>query len=230
MWEKVMPLSDMIINYGIKVAKKKKYLPVSFMSYNPNRYAHTDIPLPDFHNSDDKKSQTAKSKGSRKCSNYTASFVAGVAGMYGLKAHMLHYILFLAPSRDTLAMAQTEASLSNIPMGKVSVIKWRGKPVFIYHRPQNIIEQERAVSLSTLRDPQTDEERVQKPEWLIAVGVCTHLGCIPIPNAGIIPGGFFCPCHGSHFDGSGRVRKGPAPTNLDIPEYKFIDDDNIIIG
>lgn len=150
--------------------------------------------------------------------------------MYVFKSHTLHYILCLAPSRDVLAAARIEVKLTDIPVGKVSIVKWRGKPVFIYHRPQDIIEQERAVGLSILRDPQTDEERVQRPEWLITVGICTHLGCIPIPNAGIIPGGFFCPCHGSHFDGSGRVRKGPAPTNLDVPDYKFIDDDNVIIG
>lgn len=86
------------------------------------------------------------------------------------------------------------------------------------------------MSLSELRDPQTDDDRVKKSEWLVIIGICTHLGCVPIPNAGIITGGFFCPCHGSHFDASGRVRKGPAPTNMEIPEYKFINDWNIIIG
>jgi len=104
----------------------------------------------------------------------------------------------------------------------------------LYHenicRTQSIIEQERAVSLSELRDPETDDDRVKRSEWLIVVGICTHLGCVPIPNAGIIPGGFFCPCHGTHFDAAGRVRKGPAPTNLEIPEYKFINDHSIIIG
>lgn len=97
-------------------------------------------------------------------------------------------------------------------------------------RTQSVIEQERAVNLSELRDPETDDDRVKRPEWLIVIGVCTHLGCIPLPNAGSIPGGFFCTCHGSTFDGAGRIRKGPAPINLKIPEYKFIDDHNIIIG
>lgn len=102
--------------------------------------------------------------------------------------------------------------------------------LFIAIRTQEIIEQERAVDISILRDPQTDDERVKRPEWLIVIGVCTHLGCIPIPNSGIIPGGFFCPCHGSHYDAAGRIRKGPAPINLNIPKYEFINDEKIIIG
>jgi len=86
------------------------------------------------------------------------------------------------------------------------------------------------VDLSELRDPEADEDRVKKSEWLIMIGICTHLGCVPIPNAGIIQGGFFCPCHGSHFDGSGRIRKGPADRNMEIPYYNFIDEENIIVG
>lgn len=229
MWEKLIPLTDMIINYSLRITKKPKYIPLCFINYDPSRYAHTDIPYPDFHNSD-KKDEKVTSKDDKKCINYAVTFATSVAGMYVLKSHMLHYILFLAPSRDVLATAQVEVSLANIPLGKVSIVKWRGKPIFIYHRAENVIEQERAVSLSILRDPQTDDERVQKAEWLIMIGVCTHLGCIPIPNAGIIPGGFFCPCHGSHFDGSGRVRKGPAPTNLVVPKYEFITDEKVIIG
>lgn len=97
-------------------------------------------------------------------------------------------------------------------------------------RTQSIIEQERAVDPSTLRDPQTDDDRVQKAEWLIALAICTHLGCVPLPNSGIIPGGFYCPCHGSHYDAAGRVRKGPAASNLEIPEYRFVDENSIIIG
>ncbi|KAI4493386.1 PREDICTED: cytochrome b-c1 complex subunit Rieske, mitochondrial-like [Polistes canadensis] len=222
-----------IINLTSKIMKKKRYLSVPLVSCNANRYSHTDMPLPDFKEREaelKKNKEIVHSNEDQKCLNYAASFVAGVASMYTFKSHLLHYIMFLAPSRDVIATAQTEATLSNIPEGKVATIKWRGKPVFIYHRMQDTIEQERDVNLSILRDPQTDEERVKKPEWLIVIGVCTHLGCIPIPNAGIIPGGFFCPCHGSHFDGSGRIRKGPAPTNLNVPEYKFINNDTVIIG
>ncbi|XP_020291110.1 cytochrome b-c1 complex subunit Rieske, mitochondrial-like [Pseudomyrmex gracilis] len=199
------------------------------------RYAHIDIPKPNFEeyrrkSLQDSETSARESANQRKTLSCVASFAGGVAGLYALKSHMLHYIYFLSPSRDIIAVAQLEVNLSTIPVGKVSIVKWRGKPVFIYHRSQSIIEQERAVSLSELRDPQTDDDRVKKPEWLVVIGICTHLGCVPIPNAGIITGGFFCPCHGSHFDASGRIRKGPAPTNMEIPEYKFINDCNVIIG
>ena len=84
--------------------------------------------------------------------------------------------------------------------------------------------------MTELRDPESDEERVQRPEWLVVIGICTHLGCVPIVAAGIIPGGFYCPCHGSHYDGAGRIRKGPAPRNLVIPAYHFVDDETVLIG
>lgn len=105
-----------------------------------------------------------------------------------------------------------------------------GKPVFIRHRTPKEIAEANAVDVSSLRDPQTDEERVQNPEWLVALGVCTHLGCVPISNAGEF-GGWYCPCHGSHYDNSGRTRKGPAPLNLEIPPYSFIEDGSkLLIG
>ncbi|XP_076751188.1 cytochrome b-c1 complex subunit Rieske, mitochondrial [Xylocopa sonorina] len=158
------------------------------------------------------------------------SFVAGVAALYGLKSHALHYIQFLSPSRDIVVEAQIEISLRDITVGKVSVFKWRGKPIFVYHRPPFIIEQEKLVNIADLRDPVHDDERTKRSEWLIVIGICTHLGCVPIPNAGIVPGGFYCPCHGSHFDAAGRIRKGPAPANLEIPKYKFLTDDTILLG
>ena len=129
--------------------------------------------------------------------------------------------------------------------GKNLIVKWRGKPVFIRHRTPDEIQEAEAVDVKTLRDPQTDEDRVKRPEWyvsravgretwlmrrLIMLGVCTHLGCVPIGEAGDY-GGWFCPCHGSHYDISGRVRKGPAPLNLEIPEYEFNDEEEkIIVG
>lgn len=97
-------------------------------------------------------------------------------------------------------------------------------------RSQALIDTEKAMNVAELRDPELDEDRSQRPEWMILVGICTHLGCIPIPNAGIVPGGFYCPCHGSHFDTAGRVRRGPAPTNLDVPPYTFTDDLSLVIG
>ena len=113
-------------------------------------------------------------------------------------------------------------------------VTWRGKPVFVDHRTGEEIEQARAVPLDELRDPQPDAARVIEPQWLVVVGVCTHLGCVPLGQKPGDPrgdyGGWFCPCHGSHYDTSGRIRKGPAPRNLVVPEYAFTADDMIRIG
>ncbi len=112
--------------------------------------------------------------------------------------------------------------------------KWRGKPIFIDHRPPKEIEEARAVDVSTLRDPATDADRVIKPEWLVVIGICTHLGCVPLGQAAGDPrgqyGGWFCPCHGSVYDTAGRIRLGPAPLNLFLPPYKFTSDDVIQVG
>lgn len=135
----------------------------------------------------------------------------------------------MTASADVLAMASLEVDLSKISPGQTITVKWRGKPVFVRRRTDEDVESARSVPLSTLRDPQTDESRVVNPEWLVLVGVCTHLGCVPLPGAGDY-GGWFCPCHGSHYDTSGRIRKGPAPTNLEVPEYKFLDDSTLLVG
>jgi ubiquinol-cytochrome c reductase iron-sulfur subunit len=138
------------------------------------------------------------------------------------------------PSADVLALSSIEVDLSQIDVGQAVTVKWRGKPVFIRHRtPENIAEAE-AVPLNALRDPQTDAERVQKPEWLVVLGVCTHLVCVPLGNKSGEPkgdfDGWFCPCHGSHYDSAGRIRKGPAPLNLPVPEYAFLTDTSVRIG
>ena len=140
------------------------------------------------------------------------------------------------PSADTLALASTEVDISAIEVGQSVTVKWRGKPVFIRRRTEAEIAEAAAVDVNLLPDPQTDAERVQegRTEWLILVGVCTHLGCVPQgqrvgDNRGDY-GGWFCPCHGSHYDTSGRIRKGPAPLNLPVPEYVFAADDRIVIG
>ncbi|CAI9780577.1 unnamed protein product [Fraxinus pennsylvanica] len=132
-------------------------------------------------------------------------------------------------SKDVLAMASIEVDLSSIEPGSTVTVKWRGKPVFIRHRTEEDIKLANSVDLGSLRDPQEDSERVKNPEWLIVVGVCTHLGCIPLPNAGDF-GGWFCPCHGSHYDISGRIRKGPAPYNLEVPTYTFMDENKLLVG
>ncbi|KAL2376623.1 hsp70 nucleotide exchange factor fes1 [Blastomyces dermatitidis] len=135
----------------------------------------------------------------------------------------------MSASADVLAQAKVEIALNAIPEGKNVIIKWRGKPVFIRHRTADEIQEAENMKWEDLRDPQADADRVQKPEWLVMLGVCTHLGCVPIGEAGEY-GGWFCPCHGSHYDISGRIRKGPAPLNLEVPPYTFPTDDSLVIG
>lgn len=142
----------------------------------------------------------------------------------------------LNPSADVLALSSIEVSLNGIQPGQGITAMWRGKPVFIRHRTPEEIEEAIEVPLSALPDPQPDSARVEegKSEWLILVGVCTHLGCVPSgtkpeQNRGAY-GGWYCPCHGSHYDTSGRIRRGPAPTNLEVPEYTFLTDTTVRIG
>lgn len=146
------------------------------------------------------------------------------------------------PAADTLALSTTEVDLAPVKEGQAITVMWRGKPVFIRNRTQKEIDEARAVAVADLKDPQTDEARTanskfngqQMPQWLIMVGVCTHLGCIPLGQKPTDPkgefDGWFCPCHGSQYDSSGRIRKGPAPANLEIPPYQFTDATRIKIG
>ena len=124
--------------------------------------------------------------------------------------------------------------LSSLEEGQAITVTWRGKPVFIRHRTKEEIASAKDQLLDGLRDPQTDDERVQNEKYIVLVGVCTHLGCVPLgQKSGDVKGeygGWFCPCHGSHYDHSGRIRKGPAPTNLEIPQYSFLSDTLIKIG
>ena len=138
------------------------------------------------------------------------------------------------PSADTLALASIEVDLSGIAEGEALTVKWRGKPVFIRHRTPGEIEAARADDDADLRQPEKDADRAQRPEWLVMVGVCTHLGCIPLGQKPTEAhgdwDGWFCPCHGSHYDTSGRIRKGPAPENLEVPSYEFLSDTLLKIG
>ena len=131
-------------------------------------------------------------------------------------------------------MATVEVDLSPIEVGQAITVVWQGKPVFIRHRTEKEIEGARKTDVATLRDKESDEDRVIKPEWLVMVGICTHLGCVPLGQKKSDPKGdfhgWFCPCHGSHYDESGRIRKGPAPKNLTVPTYSFITDTSIRIG
>ena len=144
------------------------------------------------------------------------------------------FIDSMNPSADVLALSTIEFDLAPIAKGQRITVKWRGAPVFVEHRSQAQIDAARKDDDADLIDPQLDKDRVKRPEWLIMVGICTHLGCIPLGQKAGQPkgewGGWFCPCHGSHYDTSGRIRKGPAPKNLPIPEYEFLSDTIVRIG
>ncbi|MEM6942292.1 MAG: ubiquinol-cytochrome c reductase iron-sulfur subunit [Pseudomonadota bacterium] len=136
------------------------------------------------------------------------------------------------PSADVLALAKIRTSIADVAEGSQVRVLWQGKPIFIRHRTAEEIEEARSVPLSDLKDPATDEERAldEAGKYLVMVGVCTHLGCVPLGNGAGDYNGWFCPCHGSHYDTSGRIRKGPAPLNLAVPNVVMIDDTTIEIG
>ncbi|XP_042294269.1 cytochrome b-c1 complex subunit Rieske, mitochondrial [Sceloporus undulatus] len=198
------------------------------------RFLHNDVTVPDF--SDyrrqdvlDSKTSSQESSETRKAFSYFLTATTCVASAYVAKNVVTQFVSSMSASADVLAMSKIEIKLSDIPEGKNMAFKWRGKPLFVRHRTQKEIDQEAEVALTELRDPQHDLDRVKKPEWVILIGVCTHLGCVPIANAGDF-GGYYCPCHGSHYDASGRIRKGPAPYNLEVPSYEFPSEDLVIVG
>ncbi|PNF36297.1 Cytochrome b-c1 complex subunit Rieske, mitochondrial [Cryptotermes secundus] len=198
------------------------------------RFAHTDIQIPDFsaYRRKDVQDGTAvsrRSEDSRKSFTYLVVGGGAVVGAYAAKTLVGEFVSSMSASADVLALAKIEIKLGDIPEGKSVTFKWRGKPLFIRHRTPSEIQTERNVDVQSLRDPQHDADRVQDAEWLVIIGVCTHLGCVPIANAGDF-GGYYCPCHGSHYDASGRIRRGPAPLNLEVPNYEFPGDGTLIVG
>ena len=150
-------------------------------------------------------------------------------GAVGIGATIWPLIDQMNPDSSAKALATTEVDVSSVELGKTITVLWRGKPIFIRRRTKEEIEEASAVDLKDLKDPEKDEDRAKDPEWLVMIGVCTHLGCVPLGEKGEY-NGWFCPCHGSHYDTSGRVRKGPAPNNLEIPKYEFLDNNTIKIG
>jgi len=162
---------------------------------------------------------------------FTYLMLSGVKFAYASMARLLvvKFISSMAASADVRALAFAEFDLSELEVGKTLTVKWRGKPIFIRRRSPEEAQEMANVNVDSLRDPETDGDRTLKPEIVVVLGICPHLGCVPLPNAGEFDG-WFCPCHGSHYDVSGRIRKGPAPLNLDVPPYKFIDDEVILMG
>ena len=155
----------------------------------------------------------------------------GAVGAVGAAAVVWPLINQLNPDASTLALASIEFDVGAIPEGQSVTITWRGLPVFVRHRTAAEIEEAKAVPLSDLKDPETDEQRTKEghEQWLVMIANCTHLGCIPVGEAGDFDG-WFCPCHGSHYDSAGRIRRGPAPKNLVVPPYEFVSDTLIQIG
>jgi len=198
------------------------------------RLAHTDFKIPDFsaYRKDctmDPTKKAEETEAARMNFTYVIAGASAITGLYSAKHLVRMFVLNMAPSADVLALASVEINLNEVPEGKSVTFKWRGKPLFIRHRTAQEIAQEDKVSLSELRDPQTDAERCQKQQFLVVIGVCTHLGCIPIANSGDF-GGYYCPCHGSHYDASGRIRKGPAPLNLEVPPYSYLNESTLVVG
>ena len=156
----------------------------------------------------------------------TTSYALGAVGV-GAAAWPL--IDQMNPDASVKALASTEVDVSSVEPGQSITVLWRGKPVFIKRRTQEEIDKAREVDIKNLKHPEKDEDRAKDPEWLVMLGVCTHLGCVPLGDKGEY-GGWFCPCHGSHYDTSGRIRKGPAPTNMEVPKYEFVNSNTIKIG
>lgn len=162
--------------------------------------------------------------------------VAGAGAAIGLGALAWPLIDSMNPAGDVLALSSVELDLTPIALGMGITTVWRGKPIFVRHRTPEEIKTVEAVPLNQLIEPQSDQDRIKAGhgEWIVLIGICTHLGCVPLGNKPSDPrgdfGGWFCPCHGSQYDVSGRVRHGPAPANLPLPPYAFMNDTKIKIG
>ncbi len=167
------------------------------------------------------KKNTEKADSSRR--DFLGTLTMAVAGG-GVAAACVPFVSSMNPSSDVLEKATVEIDISGIPMGQEKTFPWQGKPIFVVHRtPEEIAEM---VASPGGKEPVPDSQRVQKPEWLVVIGICTHLGCVPNKTAQ----GWLCPCHGSVYDNSGRIISGPAPKNLHLPPYHFVSNDKILIG
>lgn len=150
--------------------------------------------------------------------------MTSVVGGAGVAATCVPFVASMNPSSDVLAKAETEVDLTDITPGSMRTVAWQGKPIFILRRTPEEIKAAQASEGG--HDPEPDGKRVQKPEWLVVIGVCTHMGCVPNKEGP----GWTCHCHGSQYDDSGRVVRGPAPKNLEVPPYRFVTENKIVIG
>tara|TARA_R110002095_G_scaffold91585_1_gene79974 strand:+ start:6591 stop:7223 length:633 start_codon:yes stop_codon:yes gene_type:complete len=185
-------------------------------------------------NSSPKKTPLAKKPPPQKTRRDFLILASGAAGAVGAGSFLYPFISSMSPAADVAAAAEVEVDIKSLQVGQAITVMWRGKPIFIRRRTPEEIKSVQETDVTAFIDPELDKDRIQKPEWLIVIGVCTHLGCVP---SGQKPtdtrgkyGGWFCPCHGSVYDVSGRVRKGPAPKNLYVPPYIFVDDTTLRIG
>lgn len=202
-------------------------------NFRPAGYAE-NVPNPDSINSDAhpdfREYRLPEGHADRRPFMYFLSagyFFIGASMVRSMICKMVHF--WWIP-KDVMAAGTTEVDLSSIKVGQQVVVKWRGKPVFVKHRTSQEIDRAKKDDelCDTMKDPQLDSERAPRPEWLINIGVCTHLGCIPTEGGSY--NGWFCPCHGSHYDISGRIRQGPAPANLEIPPYEFVTENVVRLG
>jgi ubiquinol-cytochrome c reductase iron-sulfur subunit len=159
---------------------------------------------------------------------------SSTVGVVGTGIALWPFVHSMNPAADTLALSSTTVDIAAIQPGQAVTVVWRGKPVFVRHRTPQEIAAAQKDDGADMRNPEKDAARAKKPEWLVILGVCTHLGCVPLGQKPADPkgdfGGWFCPCHGSHYDTSGRIRKGPAPANLGVPPYVFTSDTVVRIG
>jgi len=195
------------------------------------RLAHTDMVPPSF----DKFRYSSNLEPTKQSSvtdvkALDAFFLSSALGVVLIQAKgVAHGIVeFLQPNQNIMCSANLEVDLNKIPEGKGIIVTWNSKPVFVRHRSDKEMKEQLSTDVSGLRDPTSDVDRFHDMKWQVMLGVCTHLGCVPIADKGDY-GGFYCPCHGSHYDLAGRIRKGPAPRNLDVPPYK-ISGGSLIIG
>ena len=170
--------------------------------------------------------QKDEKKTNRRDFLFTATAAAGAVGV---GAAVWPLVDQMNPDASVKALASTEVDVSSMHPGQSLTVLWRGKPVFIKRRTDDEIKKARAVDINDLKHPEKDEDRAKNPEWLVMLGICTHLGCVPLTDKGDYDG-WFCPCHGSHYDTAGRIRKGPAPKNLPVPTAKFVEDLIIKLG